>query len=471
MSQKNQTKAPVIRRPSGGIPWWIWLVGGVFAVALVGALVPRLFPTDPQVLFNEALVILESPTPDLEKLNETVETLKTLPEWTGQVKYIEARMEVGRNMPLKAIPKLIEAMKSDAVRGKAGLLLGRAYGTAGKFEDAVSTLTLVLDDPEVGDDARFIAASILANGLALQDAYEHVQALKKSGYKPAQVYQQEGDILMDYGRFEEAAVAYRKSLDETGDSPVMNNVADRYLTCLVKAGKLSEADQYVDMIEDPSRGSKFQALALLGKGKITEALTVLDSRRREMPLVGESAVVAAKVCLAEGNVEKIKAELPSMISTVTKMTRNRDAFETLAEMASKAGNEPLANSAKKNAEQLKAIEDEFRKEVVAVSATRNDVDGRLKVASLAIQCGEYDYAKRVLDSLVRFFPEAEAKANAVMPDIFALTEPLAPLEGLSDSEAEAQPKTEEPPAVVPPAAVEPKLDSPKIDEPKVEAPK
>ena len=69
MSQKNQTKAPVSRRPSGGIPWWIWLFGAVFAVALVGSLIPRLFPTDPQVLFNEALVILESPTPDVEKLN------------------------------------------------------------------------------------------------------------------------------------------------------------------------------------------------------------------------------------------------------------------------------------------------------------------------------------------------------------------------------------------------------------------
>lgn len=471
MSQKNQTKAPVSRRPSGGIPWWIWLFGAVFAVALVGSLIPRLFPTDPQVLFNEALVILESPTPDVEKLNEAVETLKELPEWSGQVKYLEARMEVGRNMPLKAIPKLVEAMKSDAVRGKAGLLLGRAYGTAGKFEDAVSTLTLVLDDPEVGDDARFIAASILSNGLALKEAYDHVQILKQKGYKPVQVFQQEGDILMDYGRFDEAAQCYRKSLDEAGDAPVMNDVADRYLTCLVKAGKITEADEYVDMIEDPSRGSKFQALSLLGKGKITEALTVLDSTRREMPLVGEGAVVAAKVCLAEGNIEKIKAELPSMISTVTKMTRNRDAFETLAEMAAKSGNEALANSAKKNAEQLKAIEDEFRKQVVAVSATRNDVDGRLKVASLAIQCGEYEFAKRVLDSLVRFFPEAEAKANAAMPDLFVLTAPLVPLEGLGDSESDAQKEKEQPELVEPPAAQEPKLDSPQIDEPKVEAPK
>lgn len=487
MSQKNSSKAPV-SRVSSGIPWWVWVIGAGFVVVLLVITIPRLFPTNPQEAFDEAMVILESQTPNVAKLTENVETLRAYPEWAGHVKYLEARMDVGRNMPLKAIPRLVEAMKSEQIRGKAGLLLGRAYGTAGKFEDAINTLAMVLDDPEVGDEARFISASILTNGLALNDAMEHIKVLKEKGYKPPQVYQQEGDILMDFGRYEEAAAAYKKSLDESEETAAVGDVADRYLQCLVKIGKVTEADQYVDKVEDPTRSSKFQALSLLGKGKVTEALTVLDSNRQQMPLVGEGAVVAAKVSLAENNVEKIKTDLPSVIAAAKQMSRNKDVYETLAQMADKIGNEPLANSARKNAEQVGEIEAEMYKAVAAIAGTRKDNAGRLKVASLAIQCGQYDFAKRVLDSLTRFFPDAEKEANSIMPNLFVISQPLVPLEGLTESDTapapvnptrqgpnpgEAKPEEAKPDEAKPEegkSEAQPQ-DAPKTEEPKTEEPK
>ena len=271
-------------------------------------------------------------------------------------------------------------------------------------------------------------------------------------------------MLVDFGRYEEAAAAYKKALDESGDSPTVGETADRYLQCLVKLGRLTEADAYVDMIEDPNRGSKFQALSLLGKGKVTEALTVIDSARREMPLAGEGAVVAAKVSLAENNLDKIKAETPALVSAVSQMSRNRDAFETLAAVAEKTGNMALCNSARKNAEQLAQVEEEMRTQLQAVVSNRTDVDARLKVASLAIQCGQYDFAKRILESLSRFFPEAEAKANAIMPDLAVISKPLVPLEGLTVPETE-EPKTEQP------KTEEPKTEEPKLSTPTVEPPK
>ncbi len=475
MSQKNPSKAPVPRRVSSGLPWWIWVIGIGFALVLLAIIVPRLFPADPQEIFDDAMVLLESQTPDVAKLTDDVEKLKEYPDWAGHVKYLEARMAVGRNMPLKAIPLLVEAMKSEKIRGQSGLLLGRAYGTAGKFEQAISTLESVVDDPEVGDDARYIAASILSNGLAYNESLEHIKVLKEKGHKPAQVNQLEGDILTDFGRYEEAAAAYKKSLDELGDSPTVGEVADRYLQCLVKLGKLTEADEYVDMISDPNRGSKFQALSLLGKGKITEALTVIDSARREVPLAGEGAVVAAKVSLAENNVEKIRAEMPALINAIGQMSRNREAFETLAEAAEKTGNTELANSARQNAAQLVDVENEMRTQLQSVVSNRNDVEGRLKVASLAIQCGQFDFAKRILESLSRFFPEAETKANAIMPDLMVVSKPLVPLAGLS-APASEEPKSEEPKPEEPkpeePKPEEPKTGkAPKLSAPTVEAPK
>lgn len=479
MSQKNPSKAPVPRRVSSGLPWWIWVIGVGFALLLLAIIVPRLFPTDPQVIFDDAMVLLESQTPDVARLTDDVEKLKEYPDWAGHVKYLEARMAVGRNMPLKAIPLLVEAMKSEKIRGQSGLLLGRAYGTAGKFEQAISTLESVLDDPEIGDEARYIAASILSNGLAYNESLAHIKVLKEKGHKPVQVNQLEGDILVDFGRYEEAAAAYKKSLDESGDSPAVGELADRYLQCLVRLGKITEADEYVDMIEDPTRGSKFQALSLLGKGKVTEALTVIDSARRDMPLSGEGAVIAAKVNLAEKNVEKIKAELPALVNAVGQMSRNREAFETLAAAAEKIGNAELANSARKNAEQLLEIENEMRTLLQSVVNNRNDVEGRLKVASLAIQCGQFDFAKRILESLSRFYPEAESKANAIMPDLMVVSKPLVPLAGLTEPEPE-QPKSEDPkPDDANPADPKPedppqgdaKPVEPKLSAPTVEAPK
>ena len=79
----------------------------------------------------------------------------------------------------------------------------------------------------------------------------------------------------------------------------------------------------------------------------------------------------------------------------------------LQKLAILTGNTELAEKVQQNLDPLKVLRDQMNEQLKIVGANYDDFEGRMKLADMAVECGEGEFAERVYRGLFIFFPDKE----------------------------------------------------------------
>jgi tetratricopeptide (TPR) repeat protein len=392
------------------MPWWLWAGLAVFGVTLVVSLGARLVPVDADLLFAEASSAAERS--DVPTLQDRLEKLKKVPGREVQVKYLEGIIYLAGSKPLKAIPLLKQAAEDQQLRVKSLLSLGRAYGTSGQLVKAAEVLNSIVDDPDSGNVARLTLAGMLNTVQAFEPALMHLNALEKQKYALGKVLYERGEIQFDLGRINEAAADYAAAIEADEADPTNALKAVRLLRCRVASSDFKGIDKYAELLDNPIAQNHFRAERLLAEGKLKEAITALDMARREAPTNSQLSVTYGKVMLAHNTAENARQALPEVYAACVNFPRNREYMQVLQKLAVMAENPELATKAQQNVEQLQTLYEAMREQMKVVGANFEDFEGRMKLADMAMECGEGEFAERVFRGLFIFFPDKETAVRA-----------------------------------------------------------
>jgi len=415
------------------MPWWIWAGIAVFGVALLFSLGSRLVPEDGDVVLAEALVAAEKS--DLPGLLVQIERLKRVPGRERQVQFLEGVVFLGNSKPLKAIPMFEKASEDETVRVKALLSLGRAYGISGQLNKASTVLNSIVDDPNNGDMARLTIAGMLGTVQAFEPALAHLNVLAEKKFQLGKVLYQRGEILFDLGKIQEAQADYAAAIDADKTDPENSLKAVRLLRSRAITGNFTDVDKYADLLDNPVAQNHLRAERLLADGKLKEAVTALDMAKRDSPANPQLSVTFGKVMLAYNTPEQARQALPEVFATCETFPRSIEYMGVLQKLAALAGNTEVAMKAQQNLNQLKVLRDQMDEQLKVIGANYDDFEGRMKLADMAMECGEGEFAERVYRGLFIFFPDKETivrgrhDQSEQRPKLLVdLGEPVPPLE-------------------------------------------
>lgn len=387
------------------MPWWVWAGIAVFGAALIFRVGSRLVPEDGDLVLAEALVASEKS--DLPALLIQIERLKRVPGRELQVQFLEGVVFLGSSKPLKAIPLFKQAAEDKVVRVKALLSLGRAYGISGQLSKASEVLNSIVDDPNNGDMARLTIAGMLGTVQAFEPALAHLNVLAEKKYQLGKVLYQRGEILFDLGKVQEAQSDYAAAIDADRNDPENSLKAVRLLRSRAITGDFKDVDKYAELLDNPTAQNHLRAERLLADGKLKEAEAALDKAKRDSPANPQLSVTFGKVMLAYNTPEKARQALPEVFATCATFPRNMEYLGVLQKLAMLTGNTELAAKVQQNLDPLKVLRDQMSEQLKIVGANYEDFEGRMKLADMAVECGEGEFAERVYRGLFIFFPDKE----------------------------------------------------------------
>ena len=428
MSSKSSGNRPAVPRVATGMPWWVWGGIGLFAIALGLSLVSSAVPQDPAQLLADANQAAENA--DLRTLLKSLEALRQFPDRQGEVRYLEAIVKLGESKPLKAIPLLKQAVDTPSVKARAYLALGRAYGTAGQLQNATDSLKQIVDDPEVGDLARFSLAGMMNSIQAYDEAIAQFTALADKEFDLGRTLYQRGEIYIDLGEYEKAVADIQKSIDINPNEPTNSLKVVKLLRTMTRLGRFEGTDKYAEQLDNPIAAASFKAEKLIAEGKNKEAVAALDAARRDARENPQLVCTWGKVMLSWKDAEKARQALAEVYVACRRATRNVDGMQTLQGIAEMVGNQELADLARQNVEQLLATRVKMLEALKAIGSDVTSIDKRMDLADLAIDCGEIELAERVYRGLSMFFPDQEA---IIAPRRARLDMPLKLLVDLGNS--------------------------------------
>lgn len=382
------------------------LVGG-FGLVVVGMLLKRVSPEDGAVLYKQALDAGEAGDRDL--MMQRVEQLRQYPAFAGHVNFLDGVNFLGRSAPLKAIPLLKKATETPEVHSKATLSLGRAYGTAGQLEAAITTLESIADHPEDGRNATFIAAGMLASAQAWDLAMEKLRMLEKADFQKPSVLYQMAEVEFDRGNYAEAEKLYADAIDAYPADPTNSVKAGKLLDCRIQLGTMAKSDKYVNMLDNQMTSGMYRAESLLAEGKVKEARAAIDRSMRESEGNPALGFLRGKLALAEATPEAAKQVLSEVMAASVTFPRALDGMRVTAKVAALAGDAELADKARQNVEAIEAIRTKMRELTPIVSRDYKDVESRYQLAQLALECGESELTQKVFRGLLLFHPELEGE--------------------------------------------------------------
>ncbi len=428
MSSKSSGNRPAVPRVATGMPWWVWGGIGLFGIALGLSVVSSAVPQDPAQLLVDANKAAENA--DLRTLLKSLEALRQFPDRQGEVRYLEAIVKLGESKPLKAIPLLKQAVDTPSVKARAYLALGRAYGTAGQLQNATDSLKQIVDDPEVGDLARFSLAGMMNSIQAYDEAIAQFTALADKEFDLGRTLYQRGEIYIDLGEYEKAVADIQKSIDINPNEPTNSLKVVKLLRTMTRLGRFEGTDKYAEQLDNPIAAASFKAEKLIAEGKNKEAVAALDAARRDARENPQLVCTWGKVMLSWKDADKARQALAEVYVACRRATRNVDGMQTLQGIAEMVGNQELADLARQNVEQLQATRVKMLEALKAIGNDVTSIDKRMDLADLAIDCGEIELAERVYRGLSMFFPDQEV---VIAPRRARLDMPLKLLVDLGNS--------------------------------------
>jgi len=489
MSQKPTPQKIVRSRVSSGIPWWIWglllLIGG----GIVTSLFVRSIPEDPAKIFADALAAAEKR--DGEALQANFAKLKEFPDYASQIKLLEGMTLLGRSRPLAAIPILEKAAEDKAIRDKALMYLGTAYGQAENWKKANEVFERILAEDENAHSARQNLALILTESFAWDEALVQLNMLIEKDFKPAQIRKMRADIYFDQKKYKEAADDLQASLEADKTDPTNSVKADKLVRCLSKLGEFERAEKFLSSLDQSSSLDALRAEKFLAEDNLAGVLSAVQSVRRESPNEPRVNRAFGRAMLKMNSSEKSREALVTLKNVIQVASRDLELYQIVVELARSAGNEELAQLAQQNVDQLTELHRQYDETLAAVTKTREGFDIRLKLAELAANTGQFEMASRLLEHLERTYPDQANNVHEMKQRLYSSLSQLVSTTTASDLAAEAakgaenpassatpdekasdekSPDEKTPAETSPEKPAEPKPDESKPEEPKADAP-
>jgi hypothetical protein len=450
MSKQPAAKTNLKPRVSSGVPWWIWGIMAVLGGGIAITLLQRSIPEDPAVLFEQALAASEKQDGKTVKL--VADKLANYPEFANKKKFLDGLLLLGNSRPLKAIDLFKQAAEEPAIQNRAMMMLGTAYAQADDIKLSVETFQAVLKADSNSDDARFRLASICKDLMAFDLALPELDILINNKYKLSQTLKFRGDIRFDRRQFAEAASDYEAAIKADKNNPANSLIAERLVKCCVELGDLKRGEEFASMLEQSS-AVFFEAEKLLQAGELQKLSTMLDRIRKESGFDHRGHIIYGKMMLKHGTPEKAAEGLAGLKQGLRMVTRNAALYKVVAELARAAGNEEVATAAQQNVDQLQKLDQEFVNQLAVVSRTLDGYEDRLKLAELAKEIGDFDFAVVVYQSTTRGFPERSAEINSLQDKLYSVVLPLVGLRGLVEPDSPQPTEADgDAPATSPPAA-------------------
>ncbi len=384
------------------------LIGGGVGFSLIA----RSIPEDADKLFEEA--IAASMKGDAVTLKKNTDLLKKFPERSSQQKYLEAIYLVAMSRPLKAIPLLKEVAEDPALKLRALNLMGGAYAAAADRKTAMATFELVLKEDENAHETRLNIARILIDCFAWEESLRHLNALAEQKFRPSVVLQLRADIRSDLGQFAEAALDYEQAIAADPADPTNGLKATRLVQCLSQTGNYEKITEYVNDVDNPHVGAVANAEMHLAKDQLKEALDAMEPIRRESPYDAAMNRVYARVMLKHNTPEKAREAVAALRPVLKLATRDVELFRPVVELARVAGDAELASVAQENVDQLDELKKDFDAKLAAVISTRDNIDDRLALADAAKELGRTEFARKVYEGLMSYYPERELEFRPKM---------------------------------------------------------
>ena len=435
MSKQPVSKANHKARVSGGVPWWIWGIMAVLGGGIVVALVQRSIPEDPADLFKQALAAADKQ--DGDTVRAAAEKLSAYPDFATKKKFLDGMLQLGSSRPLKAIVLFKEASEEPEIRTRSLMMLGSAYAQSEDLKRAVETFELALKEDEDSSDARFRLASVYKEMLAFDLSLSYLGVLIKDEYRTAECSRMRGDILFDRRQFAEAATDYEAAIGADKNNPMNSVLAERLIQCLLKVGDLKKAEEYVDLVDQTSARSFFEAEKHLQSGDLAKLGVIVESLQKNATFDPRSYVLYGRRMLKEGTADKAAEGLAGLKAGLRFVTRNAELFQIVADLARVVGDEKLATAAQGNIDQLQALDKEFLNQLAVVSKTQEGYEERLKLAQLSHETGQLDFSSRVYDSMTHAYPDKAPELTQLKEKIYAVLPPLVPLPISAEQESAA----------------------------------
>lgn len=424
------------------------VLGGGIAITLL----QRSIPEDPTVLFEQALAAADKQ--DGKTVKVVADKLANYPEFANKKKFLDGLLLLGNSRPLKAIDLFKQAAEEPGIRNRALMMLGTAYAQADDIKQSVETFQTVLKADNDSDDTRFRLASICKDLMAYDLAAAELDILIKNEYRLSQSMKLRGDIRFDRRQFAEAASDYEAAINADKNNPANSLIAERLVTCFIEIGDLKKGEEFASLL-DPSSAGFFEAEKLLQAGELQKLSANLDKIRKESAFDHRGHIIYGKMMLKHGTPEKAAEGLAGLKPGLRLLTRNAELYKVVVELAQAAGNTDVATAAQQNVDQLQKLDQEFVNQLAVVSRTLDGYDDRLKLAELARETGEFDFAVAVYQSLTRAFPAKAAEINSLQDKLYSVILPFVGLPGLMEpdspkpTEAGGNAQTTIPPAATP----------------------
>lgn len=473
MSQKPAPKTvahprvahPRVARPrvASGVPWWIWGLIIVVGSGVGYSLLQKSIPEDPAAIFAEAMKAAEAKDGPL--MREHLQKLKAYPEFEKQQKLLDGMLLLGGSRPIKAIGFLKEAAEEPSLRTKALMYLGLAYAQGENYKMAISTFETVLSEDESADEVRLSLAVIFQEIFAWNEALSHLNVLVDRNFQPSRVYRMRGDIHFDLGQYKEGAADYEASINADKNDPTNSLKAEHLVQCLSKIGEYEKAEEYIANVDMPGARDFLTAEKRLAEGDTQGLAVALEGIFQHVPNDARAHKMSGKSALKQNSPEKAAEALVSLRKIAVFSPRDVEVYRLVADLSRLIGDDQLANLAQQNVDQLIELKKQFDETFTAVIGTQDDVDARLKLASLASQLGNPELALKIYDSLLHSNPDRSMEVAPLRKLLF--TTPVPPLLSISASEDPAGTEKPDAPEIAPgnsPAAPEPSPGEPKSAE-------
>lgn len=467
MSKQPASKTNHQPRVSGGVPWWLWGIMTVLGGGIIIAVVQRSIPEDPALLFEQALVAADKQ--DVNTIKTVAEKLAAYPDFEKKKMLLDGLLQLGSSRPLKAIPLLTDASEEPTIRVRSLMLLGSAYAQSEDLKRAIETFETVLKEDEGSSDARFRLASVYKEMMAFDLSLSYLDALIKAEYKLPETRKMRGDILFDRRQFAEAANDYEAAIQANKNNPVNSVIAERLIQCVLKTGDLERAEEYLPIVDQSSAKGFFEAAKLLQSGDLDKAAVIVHSLRESGSYDPRGHILYGRMMLKEGTADKAAEGLAGLKLSFRLVTRSAEFFQVVAELARAAGDVDLATAAQQNFDQLQALDKEFLDQLAAVSKTEEGYEDRLKLAQLAREIGQLEFASQVYQSLTHAYPDKASELATLKDQMYTMLPPLValplppeqeaavPPEGVGEAKEETNPAAPNPESAPPAAEPAPAL--------------
>lgn len=412
-------------------PWWLW---GMLIIATlvigVGALLSSI-PDDPQAIYESMYEGLKQQTAKEEEFAESLNKLRTYPEYANHVSFLEGALAAAQSRDPKALELFEKAAENAEIRPVVMQSIGRSRTRMGDFKGGIKAYEESIKlSPELANESRIMLARLYYVVGAKKLAENVLTEVITDDAKDRSARVQLATICADFDRHAEAVEHMSQILSSDGEfSAASPEQIEIYARSLIEADnqeKLKElSEKYLDFIQEPS----LKAMVMIAAGQ-------LDKVRGDMEGAIENKMATVEAMLIYANAELdqgvAKPKIKSLVNELVEgLPRNAEVWRAAAKLYKLDEDADKLAVAEENIKRLTELNDNLKAATFQVADDCDDVDGRLKVMNLLAESGDIQAAFgvyemiRMLDPSTELPPLQELEAKATSGALVPFSDPAA----------------------------------------------